>query len=159
MLTSTSSLAVLTMVAAAALGCAGCASSPTSPSGSRTTGTLTPTLNPAPLAEWAGGTWTLASIQPAGQTAQSVPGGAPYELVLGEQRVSTKADCNTCGGTLAIDGTTLAIGPALACTRAACPTMAFADTYVALLTGESDARGDADSLTLSSPRGVLRFRR
>jgi heat shock protein HslJ len=153
------SVSVLASAATAALAYAGCASSPTSPSAPGTSGALTSRLNPAPDASWVAGIWKLDSIQPTGQTAQPVPGGAPYELVLGEERESTRADCNTCNGTLELEGNSLAIGPALACTRAACPTMAFADAYVALLTGESDVQGDGDSLTLSSPRGVLRFHR
>jgi heat shock protein HslJ len=51
------------------------------------------------------------------------------------------------------------IGPLLACTRAACSTMAFENTYVGVLAGESHVRVDGDSLTLSSSRGVLRFHR
>jgi hypothetical protein len=79
------------------------------------------------------GTWRLASIQPAGETEQVVPAGALYDLALTD--------------------------PLLACTRAACPTMAFESTYVGILAGESATRTDGSSLALSSPRGVLRFRR
>ena len=60
---------------------------------------------------------------------------------------------------MAIKGSTLSIGPALACTRAACPTMAYESQYEALLAGDSTAAIDANTLTLSSARGLLRFRR
>jgi heat shock protein HslJ len=99
------------------------------------------------------------SIQPAGQALQPAPNGVPYQLTAGDNRVSTKADCNTCGGGLAINGTAVTIGPLLACTRAACSTMAYENAYVTLLTGESTVQVDGNSLTLSSPRGVLRFSR
>ena len=34
-------------------------------------------------------------------------------------------------------GQTLTVGPSLACTRAACPTMAFENTYTSVLSGVS----------------------
>ena len=52
-------------------------------------------------------------------------------------------DCNTCGGAFALAGQTLTVGPSLACTRAACPTMAFENTYTGVLSGGS-------TVTLSS---------
>ena len=94
------------------------------------------------------------SIQPAGQTEQSVPAGTSYALALADGRVSAKADCNVCGGNLVVGGQALTIGPLLACTRAACPTMAFENTYVAILAGDSAARIDGNSLTLTSSRGM-----
>ena len=132
----------------------GCASSTVSP--------VSPSIAGGGTALTAGqvaGTWTLSSIQPAGETEQSVPTGAPYALVLADGHASTTADCNVCGGNLVLDGQTLTVGPLLACTRAACPTMAFENTYVAILAGASAARIDATSLTLTSSRGVLRFSR
>ena len=136
-------------VAALATGCASTAGSPTSPSA----GSGSPTLT----AEQLGGTWTLSSLQPAAQTEQAVPAGATYELTLGEGRVSTRADCNVCNGALVLSGQTVTIGPILACTRAACATMAFETTYVAVLAGDSVARVDGVTLTLTSSRGTLRF--
>ena len=163
------SFLALTMVAALALGGASCADSPTSPSAAAgASDILTNTLNPpnpsnpsnaSPPQAWVDSTWTLVSIQAAGQAPQPAPNGVSYELTTGDNRVSTKADCNTCVGSLAINGTTVTIGPLLACTRAACPTMEFEKAYVTLLAGESNAQLDGNSLTLSSPRGVLRFRR
>ena len=153
------SFVALTTVAALALGGAACVANPTGPSDPGATGTLTNSLNPSTPADWVGSTWTLVSIQAAGQALQPAPTGVAYEVTLGENRISTKVDCNTCGGSLSIDGNTVTIGPVLACTRAACSTMAFADAYLALLTGQSNALLDGNSLTLTSPRGMLRFRR
>ena len=53
----------------------------------------------------------------------------------------------------------MTIGPALACTRAACATMAYESEYVALLAGDNAAEIGANTLTLTSSRGRLRFRR
>jgi heat shock protein HslJ len=73
-------------------------------------------------------------------------------------RLSTRADCNVCSGEFALSGQTLTAGPALACTRAACPTMAFENDYTRLLGGNSMIALSGDTLALSSERGVLRFR-
>jgi len=105
------------------------------------------------------GAWTLQSIAPAGGPEQTAPAGASYSLTLTGDRVSTRADCNVCAGSVAVDGHTLTIGPQLACTRAACPTMAFENIYVSLLAGDSTPQIDGNTLTLTSSRGVLRFRR
>ena len=148
---SAASIVVLTMAANFAVGCASYSSNLTGPSAAGGTEKFAP--------DQAAGTWRLTAIQPVGQGEQPVPGGASYELALAETRVSTKADCNTCSGNLTVNGQTLTVGPSLACTRAACPTMAFENAYIAILTGDSAAVVDGDSLKLSSPRGVLRFRR
>ena len=105
------------------------------------------------------GTWTLRSIAPAGGPEQTAPTGATYTLTLTDDRVSTRADCNVCAGSVAVNGHTLTMGPQLACTRAACPTMAFENTYISLLAGDSTPQFDGNTLTFTSSRGVLRFRR
>ncbi len=105
------------------------------------------------------GTWTLASIQPSGQSAQSTPAGASYALTLVDGNLSARADCNTCAGRYTLAGKTLTAGPALACTRAACPTMAFETTYTSMLSGESTVTASPTALTLTSSRGTLRYTR
>lgn len=135
-------------------GAAACASNPASPT------SPSATAGPAALtADQAGGTWTLTSIQRVGQAEQPAPNGATYDLAFAEGRVSARADCNRCSGSVAIDGESVTVGPALACTRAACPTMAFENDFVGILAGDSIAKVDGNTLTLSSSRGVLRFRR
>jgi heat shock protein HslJ len=138
-------------VTSLALGCAGSSSTLTSPS----------TSNSSPLlsADAIAGTWSLESIQPAGRPDQATPAGAAYTLTLAEGRLSTRVDCNTCSGAFALSGQTLTAGPALACTRAACPTLAFENTYTSLLGGSSSVTLSQGTLVLSSERGVLRFRR
>ena len=143
-------LVVLILVAMSAVRCANDPSAPTSPSvGSDATR----------IADQIAGTWGLASIQPAGEAERSVPSGAPYTLTIAGDRISTKADCNVCSGNLVAGGQNLAIGPLLACTRTACATREFENKYVGILGGDSAARIDGQSLTLTSSRGVLRFRR
>ena len=122
--------------------------SPTSPSSS----------NPGSLNLTAGdlaGAWTLASLQPTGGDSQSKPANATYSVTFADSRVSARADCNVCGGNATIAGNTLTLGPALACTRAACPTMEFESVFESILSGESTAQIDGATLTLTSARGRL----
>ncbi|WP_396623909.1 META domain-containing protein [Luteitalea sp.] len=140
--------AVLLAASSFTLACSESSSSPTSPTSSSGSSALT--------AGQLAGTWTLASVQPQGQAAQAVPGGATYTITFGDQQLSTRADCNTCGGSYSIAGQTLTTG-ALACTRAACPTMAFESTYTQMLGGTSTVAIAGSTLTLTSTRGALRF--
>jgi heat shock protein HslJ len=143
-------LFVLVIAAATAIGCAE-QNSPVSPSSA--TGSL------ALTAEQLSGTWGLSSIQPAGQATQAKPAGADYTLTFADNQLSTKADCNVCTGAATFSDRTLTVGPVLACTRAACQTMAFESSYTRLLAGESAATVSGNTLVLSSDRGVLRFTR
>ena len=145
------SLVTHLLVTIFAVGCSSQPLTPTSPSPD--TGSTT---RPG---DQTAGAWTLLSIRLAGQTEEIVPADASYTLMLADGRASTKADCNVCNGNLVVGGQTLTIGPLMACTRAACPTMAFENTYTAILAGESAVQIEGNSLTLISPRGVLRFRR
>jgi heat shock protein HslJ len=98
-------------------------------------------------------------MQVAGQAVQATPAGATYTLSFADNRLSTRVDCNTCSGTFALSGATLTAGPALACTRAACPTMAFETAYTGILSGDSTVTLSGSTLVLSSERGALSFSR
>ena len=131
-------------------GCSSTATAPTSPSAA--TGSLELTAEIA-------GTWSLASIQPAGREAQAAPAGATYTLTLADGRVSTRADCNMCSSSFTLSGQTLNVAEAMACTRAACPTMAFESAYTSILSGASAVVQSSTTLVLTSSRGVLTFTR
>ncbi len=135
----------LSFVASFALGCSG------------STPTLTSASSLAPTAPQLPGTWNLVSIRPAGEAEQAKPSGVSYTLTLVDGRLSTRADCNICGGTYTLNGQTLMAAPLMACTRAACPTMAFENTYMKLLAGESTVSLSGGTLEFTSPRGVLHF--
>jgi heat shock protein HslJ len=143
---------IVASLASLAIACTESSSLPTSPSaGSSGSSALT--------SDQLAGTWTLVSIQSAGQAERTVPSGASYVLTIADGRLSTRADCNMCSGAFKLSGQTLTAGPALACTRAACPTMEFESAYTALLSGESTVTLSGNTLVLSSVRGVLRFSR
>jgi heat shock protein HslJ len=134
-------LVVIALAATAA-----CTSTPTSPS----------TTSSAYIAAQLEGTWILASIEPSGAGKQNRPTSAVYTLTFGtNNRLSTRADCNTCAGTFSVDGSSVSTGPNLACTRAACPTMSFESAYTSLLGGVSQAVVTNSTLTLSSSRGTI----
>jgi len=145
------SFACLLVVASLAVGCAESQSIPTSPS----SGSGSLALTTDQLA----GTWRLVSLQSVGQAEEATPSNATYTLTFANGRLSTRADCNVCGGAFQLSGQRLVAGPALACTRAACPTMAFEAAYTGVLGGESTVTLSDDVLVLSSARGVLRFTR
>jgi len=148
----------------------GCSNQPTGPTAlsrdSATAGLTTTQSGGVTTTQTAGittaqiaGNWTVVSIHPQNEAVRVVPSGVTYALTVADGRVSTKADCNVCGGSLVVGGETLTIGPLLACTRAACSTMAFESAYLAILSGDSTAMLDGESLTLTSPRGDVRLRR
>ncbi|MEY4635607.1 MAG: hypothetical protein RJA55_1405 [Acidobacteriota bacterium] len=139
------SLLSLLVVTSLMVGCSQSPSTPTSPS-SVTAGQLA-------------GVWNVVSIQSTGQPEQTVPAGTSYTVTFDDGRLSTRLDCNVCSGAFALSGQTLAVGPVLACTRAACATMAFGDAYIRVLTGDSTLTLVGGPLVLSSARGVLRFMR
>jgi heat shock protein HslJ len=88
-----------------------------------------------------------------------VPAGATYTLTLADGRISTRADCNMCSSTFTLSGQTLNVPEAMACTRAACPTMAFESAYTSILAGASAVVQAGTTLVLTSSRGVLTFTR
>lgn len=146
--------ALFGLIVAASLATAGCAASsltPTPPSSVVDPSTVT--------AGQLAGTWKLRSIQVTGQAESATPPGATYTLTFNEGRLSTRVDCNVCSGAFTLAGRTLTAGPALACTRAACPTMSFESAYTGVLGGESTVTQSGDTLILSSARGVVSFTR
>jgi heat shock protein HslJ len=144
-------VAALVVVMLSAVGCSQSSLSPSSLSTAEGSRAIT--------SDQLSGTWKLVSLQPAGEAEQPAPAGAAYTLTFTNGRLSTRTDCNVCGGGFALSGQTLTAGPALACTRAACQTMAFENRYTSVLSGDSTVVLSGDTLKLSSARGTLRFAR
>jgi heat shock protein HslJ len=122
-----------------------CSESPASPS--------------ATLTEQLAGTWHLVSLRATGAAEQPRPATATYSVTFEGGRLSARADCNTCAGTATIAARSVTVGPVLACTRAACATMAFESSFTTLLAGESSVAVSGASVVLTSGRGVMRFER
>ena len=141
------SFAALVLISIFTVACSESPANPTSPSSGSgslalTSGQLT-------------GTWTLTALQPAGQASQPSP--ASYTISFADGRVSTRVDCNQCAGAFSVSDQTLTVGPNLACTRAACPTMAFETLYTSILGGDHTVEVSGSTLVLSSARGRLAF--
>lgn len=120
------------------MGLAACAGTPASPSATA--------LN---------GTWRIVSIQPELLPLQLAPAGTVYEVTFDASRVSARVDCNTCSGPSMLSGSSLVIGPGLACTRAACATASFESLVVGILGGAHDIVATGNSLMLHSIRGSI----
>jgi len=140
-------LVVLTTIAS--IGCASSAALPTSPSASSGSTALT--------TEQLAGSWRLQSINLAGQAAQSAPADANYSVTFAEGRIAARADCNSCSSAFSLSGSKLSLSSAMACTRAACPTMQFESVYTSLLAGEQTVAVTGNTMVLSSDRGSLTF--
>jgi heat shock protein HslJ len=146
---------IVCLVIISALGgvaCSQSSASPTAPSSASASGAVA-------VAPDVAGAWTLVSIQPSGEAVQVKPATADYSAIFENGRISLRADCNVCSGLATVSSGAVSIGPVLACTRAACPTMEFASVYVSLLAGEHSAATDGRSLTLQSAGGIVRFQR
>ena len=115
--------------------------------------------SPSDLQERIKVVWSLLSQQAAGQTPVAPPAGSTFRFEIADERAAITADSNRCSGAALVGAGTVTLGPALACTRAFCPSAPFDDAFVRMLAGESAARIDGNTLTLQSDRGVLRFQR
>lgn len=104
-------------------------------------------------------TWTVVSAQPTGRPELAAPTPGAFTLILESGRAGARVDCNSCGGSYTLSGTTLTVSSSMVCTRAACPGMEFGNQYLTLLGGDSAVDVSDRSLTLSSTRGILRLRR
>jgi heat shock protein HslJ len=132
-------------VLVAALALAGCSNSPSSPS-------------PTTLS----GTWRIVSLQLTGQPfIDFLPPEVTYQATFENQRVSVRTNCNTCNGAFTISGSTVTIGPALACTRVACVSPAYEgldNDVTTVLGGQHEMTESLGRLTLQSSRGTLTLR-
>src|SRR5688572_6829057 len=113
----------------------------------------------APTGDSLDGVWRIISIQPATQAVQTAPVGAQYQLGFENDRVFLRVDCNTCTGPFTVNGSTLTIGPTLACTRAACATASYENAVVSLLSGAHEMSATLHNLTLTSSRGSILLQR
>ena len=113
----------------------------------------------SPTPDSVDGVWRIISIQPASQAVQTAPTGARYQVGFEEARVFLRVDCNTCTGPFTLNGDTLTVGPALACTRAACATAAYETAVVSLLSGAHQVSATLHNLTLTSSRGTALLQR
>jgi heat shock protein HslJ len=103
-------------------------------------------------------TWKLETIELDGASPIRVPDPERYTLRLETtERVSVRADCNSCGGTFTLSGTSLSIG-SLACTRAFCGDTSLDGTFTKALGNARTLTGSPTQLVIRGDGVVLRFR-
>lgn len=106
-----------------------------------------------------GDTWRLTSIQEAGSsTPVAVSDPSRYQLTLepgGSLRVTS--DCNSCGGSYVLTGSTLTIAQ-LTCTKVFCGDTSLDSRFTAILERAQTVNVDDDQLTVQGSAGTLRFR-
>lgn len=104
------------------------------------------------------GTWRLALIERAGAPLTTVPDPTRYTIqFLESERVSVRADCNTCAGSYTLTGTTFSVG-ALACTRAACGATSLDSVFVQALGATRSLVRSGSGLMIRSDSATLQFR-
>jgi heat shock protein HslJ len=102
-------------------------------------------------------TWQLASLQRTG--AEVVVPSVPSRYILrfdDDGRVSVMSDCNSCGGTFAIDADVVEIAP-LTCTKVACDAGTLDPEYTAALQGRKAISRSGSELILTGNGSTLRF--
>ena len=76
--------------------------------------------NPLAPSDIVGGTWRLVSLQASGSSPVVVDDPTRYTLEFGgDGRLGVKSDCNSCGSTYSLSGSSLDVEP-LACTKVFC---------------------------------------
>jgi heat shock protein HslJ len=105
-----------------------------------------------------GATWQLVSIQRDGSDPITVADPSRYTLQLdADGRARVKSDCNSCGGSYTLTGSTLQFGP-LACTKAFCGDTSLDSVYSQALDGTKTVSISDSTLTIAGGGVTLKFR-
>jgi heat shock protein HslJ len=103
-------------------------------------------------------TWKLESITRVGSAIVSVPNPDQFTIRFeSNNRVSVRADCNTCSGGYTLDGSSISISQ-LACTLIACPTPGLDALYTSALENVRTVAAADDRLVMTGSEFTLRFR-
>lgn len=114
--------------------------------------------NPVSPSDLKGATWRLVLIERAGTPLITVLDPSRYTIqFLENERVSVRADCNTCGGSYALTGTAFSTG-ALACTKAFCGATSLDGAFVEGLASARSLARKGSRLTIRSDGTTLQLR-
>jgi heat shock protein HslJ len=115
---------------------------------------------PTAPSDVSGNTWRLVGLQEAGDsTTTTVRNPERYSVTFGNDgRMTAISDCNSCGGSYTIAGSTLTVS-GLACTKVFCGDISVDPRFTAILeTARTiDFTGSHD-LLIHGVAGTLRFR-
>lgn len=118
-------------------------------------GTLTSPTSAADLE----GTWRLFQMTTGAGVHNEDLNAGRFNITLSASTLQARADCNSCGGSASLSGSTLTVGP-LACTLAACATAPLDTRFTGLLTGPLTVRLNNRVLQLNNAQGgELRFQK
>jgi heat shock protein HslJ len=105
-----------------------------------------------------GPTWLLVSIERAGSPPLVVENPSRYTLRFeADGRLAAMSDCNGCGGTYQLSGSTVSM-KALQCTLVACPQGSLDSQYRSALERAQSLARDDDELVIEGGSETLRFR-
>ena len=103
--------------------------------------------------------WTLRTLVVADAPPVTIDNPEMFTLTLADGgKLNAKADCNRATGAYTLTANVLSVGP-MAVTKAYCPSAPLDDRFLTLLGGNNVVSSSDTTLTLSSPRGSLTFRR
>ena len=106
-----------------------------------------------------GDTWRLVSMQRGSGSPVTVPDPNRYTLRFGDQgRLEVKSDCNSCGGSYTLTGSTLDVGPVF-CTKVFCGDTSLDSAFVAGLQGAALVTERGGELVVEGGGLALRFRK
>ena len=106
-----------------------------------------------------GDSFTLISLQETGSSSPiNVNDPSRYQVTFEtEGRLGVTSDCNSCGGSYQLSGSTVTITP-LACTKVFCGDTSLDSKFTAILERAQSWTMDDDELTIQGPAGTLKFR-
>jgi heat shock protein HslJ len=103
-------------------------------------------------------TWKLESIERTGAATITVPNPEQFTVRFEDNgNLSVRADCNSCGGSYSLDGSSLSIGN-VACTLIACPLPGLDTTFTQALSNVRSVTATEGHLTITGTGFTLRFR-
>ena len=114
--------------------------------------------NPISPTEIRNVTWKLESIERPGSATITVPNPEQYTLRFeSDGSLSVRADCNTCGGRYALEGSSLSVGD-VACTLIACAVPGLDTTFTSVLRNVRSATVSEGRLVITGTDFTLRLR-
>ncbi len=102
--------------------------------------------------------WELQSFDTRDDGIIAVPAPERYTVLFSDDGgVQVGADCNVCSGPYRAEGSSLTLGPPLACTEVYCGEESLHDRYLEALVGVSSYELDGSRLQMTYQAGLMSF--
>jgi len=103
-------------------------------------------------------TWKLETVARVGTATITIPNPDQFTVRFEDNsNLTARADCNSCSGRYALDGTSISIGN-LACTLIACPMPGLDQIFSTALQNARTATTSGNQLVMTGPDYTLTFR-